>query len=145
MSLLSGHHYSFTEGMTLPKSASRFDSGLPVSGNSVPSSAASGCGSCCVGNGKLDKKCLCGCQPYNSELTMNIDPAELERLRQKCTCSCCGVQFHNQSNLRRHEKVHFNIYQHQCSICGQKFSRSDTLKLHLRRKHRRFDLDKDIL
>lgn len=100
----------------------------------LPRSNQQACGvPCCTGD---FTNCPCGCQSYSTDTQMNLDPLELQRLKQKCTCACCGLKFHNQSNLRRHQKKHFNIYRHHCSICGYKFSRSDSLKLHMKRKHR---------
>lgn len=100
----------------------------------MPGHTVQDCGvPCCTGD---FTNCPCGCQSYTSDTQMNLDPEELEQLRQKCTCACCGLKFHNRSNLRRHEKKHLNIYRHHCAICGRKFSRSDCLKLHMKRKHK---------
>ena len=100
---------------------------------SFPRTNPPACGvPCCTGE---YTNCPCGCQSYSTDTQMNLDPVELQRLKLKCTCTCCGLKFHNQSNLRRHQKKHFNIYRHHCSICGYKFSRSDSLKLHMKRKH----------
>lgn len=84
--------------------------------------------------------CKCGCQGGNSygccgqSVTSTADMNGFLQL-QSCTCTHCGKSFHNSSNLRRHRRIHFNDFNHQCAVCGRKFYRSDMHKRHMKIVH----------
>lgn len=53
------------------------------------------------------------------------------------SCRLCSRRFHNQSNLKRHVKLHDPVQESfPCALCGRRYGRKDTLKYHLKQAHR---------
>ncbi|KAJ5356844.1 hypothetical protein N7517_011453 [Penicillium concentricum] len=53
----------------------------------------------------------------------------------QCQVPGCTSSYRRKEHLRRHEAQHRGSHHRTCSICGRVFSRSDSLRRHIRRDH----------
>ena len=51
-------------------------------------------------------------------------------------CDICNKGFENKSRLTRHSHTHNKEEKVECPSCDSKFSRKDSLKNHIREKHK---------
>ena len=60
-------------------------------------------------------------------------------------CPICGVGFADQSNRKRHQRVHTGERKYKCSLCPMTFTRNHYLVHHLQKMHRKVEASCDVL
>ncbi len=81
---------------------------------------------------------VCGKQfRCKSTLVKHLKTHEPKVDKEKLTllCELCGKGFKGKNGLKSHTDVVHNQIRHNCSHCGEEFSRPVTLKKHIQAKH----------
>ena len=83
---------------------------------------------------------LCGkiwTSTERGKITRHVE--QIHRKDIKCACGVCGMEFTNESSLKRHMWKHTGEYPEVCEMCGKKFPSKWKLKEHWQNNHKQVD------
>merc|ERR1711860_105844 len=55
---------------------------------------------------------------------------------EELRCKICNKACRRPYDLRQHEKVHLNMREFQCGICGERFNTKNNHTNHMRKRHK---------
>ncbi|XP_065219470.1 zinc finger protein ZFP2-like isoform X2 [Planococcus citri] len=72
---------------------------------------------------------------FTNKFNYNLHMESHKKVARTYKCTYCEYVFRRQSHLTRHILIHTGEKPFRCHLCEERFSRSDKLKLHVKRTH----------